>query len=311
MSRVLVTGGAGFIGSNIVDRLVHDNFKVIVIDNFSSGKIENLAGSMSRIELVKGDIRDNDLIKKIMPGVDFVLHQAALRSVPKSVAHPLEYNEVNVTATLHLLKCAADAKVKRFVLASSSSIYGESTKEKQNELDLPLLISPYAANKLAGEYYCRVFSKVYSLETVSLRYFNVFGPRQSLESEYAVVVPKFIICLLNNQSPPIYGTGKQSRDFTYIDNVVDANLIAMTRKNVSGLVFNIGCGQTHSVIKLYQEIKNILGSKIKPVFNAPRPGDVIRTKADISRAKKLLGYTPKIAFDQGLIRTVKWFSEKR
>ncbi len=309
MKTVLVTGGAGFIGSHIVDRLVSLNYKVIVIDNFSSGRIENLKSSIKKIKLIKGDIRNDKLIKRLTKQADYVLHQAALRSVPKSIKYPLRYNQVNVTATLNLLKRAAQAGVKRFVLASSSSVYGESLKPKQKETDLALLISPYAATKLAGEYYCRVFSKIYSLETVSLRYFNVFGPRQSLESQYAVVVPKFIISLLKGQRPPIHGSGKQSRDFTYIDNVVNANILAMKTKGVSGRVFNIACGKTQSVNELFGEIKRILNSKVKPTFTAPRPGDVLRTCADISQAEKLLHYKTKIKFNDGLKRAVKWFQE--
>ncbi len=311
MKKVLVTGGAGFIGSHIVDRLVRSNYRVVVLDNFCSGKIGNLKDSIKKIELIRGDIRDERKVKQALRDVDFVLHQAALRSVPKSVEHPMEYNDVNVTATLNLLKCSSETGVKRFVLASSSSIYGESVREKQKETDLPLLISPYAANKLIGEYYCRVFSKMYSLETVGLRYFNVFGPRQSLESQYAVVIPKFIISLLTHKSPPIYGSGKQSRDFTYIDNVVEANILAMTQKNAAGEVFNVGCGSSHSVLKLFNDIKAILGSDLKPKFIAPRQGDVMHTKADITKAGRLLNYKPKVSFIEGLERTIQWFRENR
>ncbi|MBU2540956.1 MAG: SDR family NAD(P)-dependent oxidoreductase [Candidatus Omnitrophica bacterium] len=311
MKKVLVTGGAGFIGSHIVDRLVFENYEVVVIDDFSSGRIENLKSSINKIKLIKGDIRNDKLIKRLLKRTDYVLHQAALRSVPKSVKYPLRYNEVNVTATLNLLKRSAEAGVKRFVFASSSSVYGESSKPKQKETDLPLLISPYAATKLAGEYYCRVFSKIYSLQTVSLRYFNVFGPRQSLESQYAVVVPKFIACLLKAERPPIHGTGKQSRDFTYIDNVVEANILAMKRKGVSGCVFNIACGKTQSVNTLFSQIKTILNSKVNPIFTELRAGDVARTCADISQAQRLLRFKVGVEFNDGLKRAIKWFQEKK
>lgn len=311
MKKVLVTGGAGFIGSHIVDRLLALKYRVIVIDDFSSGRIENLKSSINKIRLIKGDIRDDKLVSKLLKGVDFVFHQAALRSVPKSVQYPLRYNDVNVTAMLNLLKRAAEAKIRRFVFASSSSVYGDTRKNKQKETDLPLLISPYAATKLAGEYYCRVFSKLYSLETVSLRYFNVFGPRQSLESQYAVVVPKFITSLIKSKRPPIHGTGRQSRDFTHINNVVDANMLAMKTKGIGGQVFNIACGESQSVFKLYSEIKKILGSDLKPLFIPPRAGDVARTCADITKAKRLLHYKANVKFIDGLKRTIKWFQEEK
>ena len=237
--RFLVTGGAGFIGSHIVERLIRDSHYVRVLDNFSSGKESNLSfvtpqsslishPSSLKFELIHGDIRDFPTCLKACEGVDYVLHQAALRSVPKSMTRPHEYNAVNIDGTVNVLEAALKSKVRRVVLASSSSVYGNATKFPEKETDMPLLISPYALTKLAAEYYSRVYSENFGLETVNLRYFNVFGPRQSLDDEYAVVIPKFIDCMLDGRNPPIHGTGKQSRDFTYVDNVVEANILAAT-----------------------------------------------------------------------------------
>lgn len=310
MSKFLVTGGAGFIGSHIVDALVRDGNKVRVLDDFSSGKEENLTGVLNKIELIKGDIRDKEIVKKAVSGIDYVLYQAALRSVPKSMGQPHLYNDVNITGTLNILEAARDAKVKRVVFASSSSIYGETKKFPEKEDFYPLLISPYALTKLVGEYYCRIFSANWGLETVSLRYFNVFGPRQSLENEYAVVIPKFITCMLKDQSPPVHGDGKQTRDFTYIDNVVDANLKAATAKDVSGEVFNIACGKAYSVLDIVDAVNKILKKSIKPKFMPPRPGDVRDTLADISKARKLLRFEPEVGFEEGLKKTIGFFSSE-
>lgn len=310
MSTYLVTGGAGFIGSNIVFELVKKGHRVKVIDNFITGKKENLEGIYDKIELIEGDIKDLELLRKITKGCDYVIHQAALRSVPKSMNDPISYTQVNVEGTLNVLMASREAKVKRVVYASSSSVYGDSKKLPQTEGQLPQPISPYAASKLAGEHYCRVFSKVYGLEVVSLRYFNVFGPKQSLESEYAVVIPKFITCMLRDEQPPIHGDGKQTRDFTYIDNVVQANLKAATCNGVGGEVFNIACGKSYSVLDLVKYLNEILNKDIKPYFIAPRPGDTRHTKADTTKMKKILGLNPKIGFAEGLKKTAKWFSEK-
>lgn len=311
MSLYLVTGGAGFIGSNIVETLVKKGEKVRVIDNFVSGKRENLSPFLDKIELIEGDIRDLPLLKKTTKGVDYILHQAALRSVPKSVGDPVPYNEVNVGGTLNVLLAAKEAGVKRVVFASSSSIYGDTEDFPEKETYLPLPISPYAASKLAGEYYCHVFSKVYGLEAVSLRYFNVFGPRQSLETQYAVVVPRFIINMLNDESPPVHGDGSQSRDFTYIDNVVEANILAATMPEISGEVFNIACGEDYTVLDLVKHLNKIMGKRLKPKFTPPRPGDVPRTLADISKARKLLKLEIKVNFEQGLKKSVEWFNEHK
>jgi UDP-glucose 4-epimerase len=313
MSRYLVTGGAGFIGSHIVDRLLRQGNFVVALDNFSSGKRENLefASRQKNFKLIKGDIRNYASCLQATKGVDCVLHQAALRSVPKSMKDPYSYNEVNINGTLNLLRACLKNKIKRFVFASSSSIYGETDIFPEKEDFMPLLISPYALSKLTGEYYCRIFSMNYNLETVSLRYFNVFGPRQSLDDEYAVVIPKFITCILNNKQPPIYGTGRQSRDFTYIDNVVDANILALTKKNIKCAVLNIGNNKDHSVLELVKTLNKIMHKSIRPVLLAPRLGDVFRTLADISKAKKVLGYRPKVDFQEGLRLSVDWFKANR
>ncbi len=339
--RFLVTGGAGFIGSHIVERLLKDGHYVRVLDNFSSGKRDNLSFVIARspehssviarseatkqsqnFELIKGDIRDYNTCLQAAQGIDYVLHQAALRSVPKSMTMPHEYNAVNIDGTVNILEAALKSKVKRVVMASSSSVYGNAVNFPQKETDTPLLISPYALTKLAGEYYSKIYSENFGLETVNLRYFNVFGPRQSLDDEYAVVIPKFITCMLNGQNPPIHGTGKQSRDFTYIDNVVEANILAATRhceeprrgdEAISKPfceVFNVACGQENSVLALVDTINKILGKSIKPVFESARVGDVFRTSADISKIKSLLGYEPKVNFEEGLKRTVEWFANR-
>ena len=314
MNRYLVTGGAGFIGSHIVERLLsvegskEGNF-VRVLDNFSSGKKENLefvAGNKN-FQLIEADIKDYNTCLRSTEKIDFVLHQAALRSVPKSINDPHSYNEVNIGGTLNLLKASIENKVKRFVFASSSSIYGETDIFPEREDFLPQLISPYALTKLAGEYYCKIFSVHYKLETASLRYFNVYGPRQNLDDEYAVVIPKFITTMLNNQQPPIHGDGKQSRDFTFIDNVVDANILAATKENVKNEVFNIANNKDHTVLELVEVLNRIMGKSIKPVFTPLRQGDVLKTLGDISNAKKILGFSPKINFESGLRLTVEWF----
>jgi nucleoside-diphosphate-sugar epimerase len=308
VSKFLVTGGAGFIGSHIVDALIRNGDKVKVLDDFSSGKEANLAGALHKIELIRGDIRDKGLVKKAVSSVDYILHQAALRSVPKSMGQPHLYNDVNITGTLNILEVSRDAKVKRVIFASSSSIYGEIDKLPEKEDFYPQLISPYALTKLAGEYYCRMFSIVYGLGTVSLRYFNVFGPRQSLENEYAVVIPKFITCVLKDEPPPVHGDGRQTRDFTYVENVVQANLRALTAENASGGVFNIACAKAYSVLDIVTFVNKILKKSIKPAFTPKRPGDVRDTLADISKAKGILGYSPKIGFEEGLRRTVAYFA---
>lgn len=313
--KILVTGGAGFIGSHLVDRLLKEGHSVRVLDDFSSGKEENLnftSGLSSRVyNLIRGDIRDFKTCQEACKGIDYVLHQAARRSVPKSLINPYEYNEVNINGTLNMLRASKEAGVKRFVFASSSSIYGERENFPEKESDMPLLISPYALTKLAGEYYCRIFSENHNLETVSLRYFNVFGPRQSLDDKYAVVIPKFITSLLKNEPPPIYGDGRQSRDFTFVANVVEANIKAMNTPHLRCGVFNIASGRDISILQLTAILKEIMNRDIEPIFLSPRPGDVQRTLADISKAEKLLGYTPICDFESGLKETIEWFRNNK
>jgi len=308
LKQHLVTGGAGFIGSHIVERLVAEGNKVRVLDNLSSGRFRNLQAVEGKIEFVEGDIRDWSAVQKAVRGVDFVLHQAALRSVPKSMELPREYNEVNVNGTVNVLRGASEAGAQKVVFASSSSIYGTCEVFPQRE-DYPVhVISPYALTKKIGEEYCRLFSEVYSLPTVCLRYFNVFGPRQSLDDDYAVVVPKFITCLLKKESPPVYGDGLQSRDFTFVSNVVDANLAALRGDLGGGEVVNVACGEPKTVLSLAEVItKNISSNGVRPRFLPPRAGDVRKTHADVTRLKKLLGLAPRVSFEKGLQATIDWF----
>lgn len=303
----LITGGAGFIGSNVVQELIRFQQEVRVFDNFSSGRKENLEGLFHRTELVEGDIRDLPAVRKAMKGVRYVLHQAALRSVPRSVEDPCSTNEVNVQGTLNVLVAARDAGVQRVVYASSSSVYGESRLKIQEEAQRPQPISPYAVSKLSGELYCRLFTRLYGLETVSLRYFNVFGPRQDPESEYAAVIPRFILQALRDEPVEVHGDGLQSRDFTYVSDVVQANLLAAKAPHVAGEVFNIGCGDTHSVLDIVFSLSKSLGREIHWRTTPPRRGDVRRTQADISKAKRLLGYEVEVEFPVGLALTVKHF----
>lgn len=309
MARYLVTGGAGFIGSHIVDRLVADTHQVRVLDDLSSGKLENLSGVRDRVEFLQGDIRDRALMRKACEGVERILHVAAWRSVPKSMADPHGYMDVNVLGTTNLLEHAVKAKVKRVVCVSSSSVYGEATKVPMTETDPTNPVAPYAASKLIDEVLCGLFYRGFGLETVSVRYFNVFGPRQSLENEYAVVIPKFITSLMKRQSPPVYGDGKQSRDFTYVDNVVEGTILASQVPGVgTGEVFNIALGEEHTVLELLDQLNTIMGLHVAPAFVPKRPGDVYRTFADSSKAQRLLGWKGTVNFTEGLRRTVEWFT---
>jgi len=311
--RFLVTGGAGFIGSHIAERILEAGHFVRVLDNFSSGKEENLSFVKEygdRFELIRGDICNSATCEKATSGIDYVLHQAALRSVPKSMEEPLNYNHVNIDGTYFILQAAAKNKVKRFVFASSSSIYGDTSKFPEQEADYPLLVSPYALSKLAGEYYCRIFSEHFKLETICLRYFNVFGPRQAPDDEYSAVIPKFIHCLLNNKQPPIFGTGEQSRDFTYVENVVQANIKATLLTDVRHEVLNVACGRDNTLLNLVEILSKIMGKNIKPEFFPKRPGDVLKTLADISKAQKVLGWKSVVGFEEGLQRTINWFKSR-
>ena len=303
----LVTGGAGFIGSNIVRRLVAEGEKVRVLDNFSTGKKENLVG-VNRVDIVEGSLTDRETVKKALEGVEYVLHQGAIPSVPRSVADPLGSNEANITGTLMAMEVAKEIGVRRFIFAASSSAYGDTEilPKVENMPGDPL--SPYAVGKYSGELYAKVFAGIYGLQTVSLRYFNIFGPYQDPDSQYAAVIPKFIMKMLIGEAPVIYGDGKQSRDFTFIDNAVEANLLACHSDKVGkGEVINIACGESYSLNKLVRELNKILNTNIEPIYTDPQPGDVKHSLADISKAKELLNYEVKVDFKEGLRRTVDWF----
>ncbi len=307
MAHYLVTGGGGFIGSNLVQALIERGQRVRVLDNFATGRRQNLAGLENQIELIEGDMRDPATAERAISGVDYVLHQAALGSVPRSVQDPLTSNEVNVNGTLNLLWAAKKSRVKRFVIASSSSIYGNTPQLPKDENMLPNPISPYAVSKLAAERYTLSFNAVYGLQTVALRYFNVFGSKQDPASQYAAVIPRFITALMKGQSPVIYGDGEQSRDFTYIDNVVQANLLACSAPEAPGQVMNIACGDRYSLNTLLQLLAEIMGKEVRPIYETERPGDVKHSLASIARAQKILGFSPAINFREGLKRTVAWF----
>ncbi len=310
METYLVTGGAGFIGSHIAEELALRGARVRVIDNFLTGKKENLAPFLNKIEFSKGDIRNAETCQKITEGVDYVLHQAALPSVPRSIENPLLTSEINITGTLNLLIASRDAKVKKFVFASSSSVYGNDPLLPKKEDMRAEPLSPYALSKLVGEMYCRVFSQIYALSTVSLRYFNVFGPRQDPLSQYAAVIPNFIVKLLKGERPVIYGDGDQSRDFTYVSNVVEANILASKAEDLSGEIINIACGKRTTVNTLAEKISKILNKDISPSHDKPRPGDVKHSYADVSRAERFLNYVPKVSFDEGLKKTIQWYKER-
>ena len=308
MALYLVTGGAGFIGSHIVDALVARGDRVRVLDNFSTGKRENLRDAAGRFELFEGSVTHLDTVREAVDGVDYVFHEAALPSVPRSVCDPIACNDVNVSGTLNVLVAARDVGVKRVVYASSSSVYGNSPVLPKRE-DMPTNpLSPYAVSKLAGENYCKAFWNVYGLETVSLRYFNVFGPRQDPNSQYAAVIPKFIEMMKRGQRPTIYGDGAQSRDFTYVENVVQANLKACGAPDATVGVFNVARGEQHTLLELVEMFNEILGTKLDPEFLPERAGDVKHSLADVSAAEKVLGYDHGVPFASGLLRTVSSYA---
>jgi len=310
MALYLVTGGAGFIGSHLVERLIALGHRVRVLDDLSEGRRENLAAVWDRIEFIEGDLRDPETVRRAVCGVEYILHQAALRSVPRSVEDPVTTTAVNVLGTVNLLRAACDAGVRRVVFASSSSVYGETAELPLRESHEPRPISPYAVSKLAGEHYCAVFTRLYGVETVSLRYFNVFGPRQDPRSEYAAVIPRFILAALRGEPLEIHGDGLQSRDFTYVENVVEANLRAATQPGIAGEVFNVGCGQRYSVLDVKAHLERILGRSLPARHTPPRKGDVRHTQADMSKAEAALGYRPRVGFAEGLRRTVEFFAAR-
>jgi UDP-glucose 4-epimerase len=309
MERFLVTGGAGFIGSNICRKLVSQGCFVRVIDNLLTGKKSNLTGIIDKIEFIEADMGDEKIAHSAMKDIDFCLHQGALPSVPRSVDDPAATHKHCADATFTLLLAARDAGIKRFVYASSSSAYGDTPTLPKVETMRPEPLSPYAAAKLVGEYYAKVFYKVFGLETISLRYFNVFGPHQDPTSQYAAAIPAFVTAILKDEPPTVFGDGEQSRDFTYIDNVVEANLLAARVKHAAGEVVNVACGRAVTVNETIDVINELLGKKIKPVYDPPRPGDVKHSLADITLAKKTIGFEPTVPFKQGLELAIDWYRD--
>ena len=306
--RYLVTGGAGFIGSNIVDELVRRGQEVIVLDDLSSGKEENLAAVRDKINLRIGSITDLAALQSACAGADYVIHLAARTSVPRSVANPVETNHVNIDGTLNVLVAARDAKVRRLVFAASSSAYGETPELPKREFMSSAPISPYGVTKLAGELYAQVFGRAYGLENISLRYFNVFGPRQDPTSQYSGVLSRFMLAVIRGESPVVYGDGEQSRDFTYIANVVDLTLRACEAPGSSGMVINGGTGARITLNEVLKLLEKITDKKIQAKYDPPRTGDIKDSQADISRARDLLGYRPIVDFEQGLKLTWDWYA---
>jgi UDP-glucose 4-epimerase len=307
--KFLVTGGAGFIGSNIVEGLLKKGFQVRVIDNFSTGKKENLKEFINDIEIVDADIRYYRNVYKAMDGMDIVLHQAALPSVPRSISDPMASNESNITGTLNVLEAAKEMKVKKVVVASSSSVYGDNPVLPKREDMIINPLSPYAVTKLATEQYAMAYHRVYGLPTIALRYFNVFGPKQDPTSQYSAVIPKFIVAMLQDKQPIIYGDGLTSRDFTYIDNVVEANIMCGLNENVAGEYFNCATHGQVTLNQLVDEINKILGKNIKPIYQDFRPGDIKHSFADISKIEKLIGFKPIVMFNEGLKKTIEWYKK--
>ncbi|MGH8161986.1 MAG: SDR family oxidoreductase [Gammaproteobacteria bacterium] len=306
--RYLVTGGAGFIGSHLVRSLIESGHEVRVIDDFSTGKRENIEGL--DLELVEGDVRNLEQVERAVRGVDYVIHLAALASVARSLNDPLASHSVNATGTLVVLQASRENGVKRVVYAGSSSAYGNSEVLPKQEDAIPAPESPYAVSKLSAEYYCRMYFKTMGLETACVRYFNVFGPRQAPDSQYAAVIPKFIEAALNGRAPVVYGDGTQSRDFTYVANAVEATIRAATAEGAAGETINVACGERRSLRDLLGEIENLLGTRLTPQFTDPRPGDVRHSLADIGKAQRLLGYEPQIGFSEGLRQTLSWFDSR-
>lgn len=305
--RYLVTGGAGFIGSNIVDELVRRGHEVVVLDNLSAGKEENLTGVRKKIEFRAESITDLAAVQSASKGADYVIHLAARTSVPRSVQNPLETNSVNIDGTLNVLVAARDAKVRRFVYAASSSAYGETPTLPKTEAMQPAPISPYGVTKYVGEIYAQVFGRVYGLENASVRFFNVFGPRQDPTSQYSGVLSRFMLAVIEGKQPVIYGDGEQSRDFTYIDNIVDETLRACEAKGASGKVFNGGTGARITLNEVLKLLEKISGKKIEAKYDPPRTGDIRDSQADVSLAHKVLGYQPLVHFEEGLRRTWDWY----
>ena len=310
--RYLVTGGAGFIGSHLVERLVRDGADVTVLDDLSTGRREHIRALRDRIRFLRGDAARLEMCRRAMQGVDYVLHQAAVTSVPRSTRNPVAAHQANVTGTLNILLAAREAKVRRVVFAGSTAAYGDATELPTHEAVLPRPLSAYAASKLAGEAYCQAFWRTHGLETVVLRYFNIFGPRQSLESQYGAVVPLFIAAALRGEPPVIYGDGGQTRDFTFVKNVVEANLLAChaPAEQAAGEVFNIGYGTAISIQELWRLVAKLVGVEMEPQYDAARAGDVRHSVASITRANERLGYIPMVNLEEGLQLTVAYFRER-
>ena len=302
----LITGGAGFIGSNIAEHLVGQGKSVRVFDNFSSGKRENVRSFADKAEIIEGDLRDPKALQQAINGVRFVLHLGAIASVTRSVEDPRTTSEANITGTVNLLLAARDAGVKRVVFSSSSSVYGDTPTLPKRE-DMPASpLSPYAVHKITGEYYSRIFWQLYGVETISLRYFNVFGPRQDPQSQYAAVIPRFITAIMRDQSPVIFGDGRQTRDFSHIENIIEANVLASEApQEAVGESFNIACGGRISLLELVDTVNQTLGKKIKPKFDPPRPGDILHSQADISKAERLLSWKPRMSFAEGIVAMIQ------
>jgi UDP-glucose 4-epimerase len=309
MTTYLVTGGAGFIGSHIATRLVRDGHKVRVFDNLSTGSLDNLAHLAGKVEVVIGDVTDRDKVNEAIDGVDVVFHQAALASVPRSIDKPMDTHAACVTGTITLLDCCRLSNVKRVVYAGSSSAYGNQPVMPKHEGQVPQVLSPYAAAKLAGELYCESFAACYPLETVRIRYFNVFGPRQDPSSTYSGVISRFITSLLAGKGPTIHGDGEQTRDFTFVANVVDGVLRAATTPAATGGVFNAATGRRISINRLFYTLRDLIGANAEPEHGPARDGDVRDSQADITLAREVLGYTPLVEFEEGLRRTVEWYKE--
>lgn len=314
MANFLITGGAGFIGSNLVQALLNRGDKVRVLDNFSTGKRENLdfpglsRNLVANLEVMEGDIADLSSCHKATDGTDYVLHQAAIPSVPRSIALPLESNRANIDGTLNLLVAARDSGAKRLVFASSSAVYGNSPGFPREETIPPAPLSPYAVQKLTNEHYLRIFYELYGLETVSLRYFNVFGPHQDPDSEYAAVIPRFIKAFLTDTRPTVYGDGEQTRDFTYVDNIVYGNLLAVDAPDAPGKVMNLACSGQISLNRLLALLRQVTGSDVEAVYTDPRPGDVLHSWADITLSEQVLNYKTQVPLEEGLRRAVDYFS---
>ena len=304
-NKILVTGGAGFIGSNLVEAL-HETNDVVILDNLSTGKIENLDGL--KATLIEGSLADLDVVRKAMKGIDYVFHLGALPSVPRSVRNPVTSNEMNINGTLNVLVAAKDEGVKKVVFSSSSSVYGDTPTLPKIETMIPNPLSPYAVIKLTGEYYCSVFHKVYGLPTTAVRYFNVYGPRQDPESEYAAVIPKFISMIRKGQSPIIYGDGEQTRDFTFVRDTVNGTILAALSSRVDGQIVNVAGGVRISLNELVQMMGQLLDAEVKPTYTDVREGDVKHSLADISIAREKMNYEPKYKLNKGLEETVNWFS---